>query len=84
MLIIFAPHQADAQSARDESSNPGYLGVQLMAGAFVGKTEPDGPAQAAGIEPGDGRPVSCPPMKPLFTAACLVAGIADAQHDIAF
>jgi serine protease Do len=53
MLIVFALHQADAQSARDESSNPGYLGVQLMAGAFVGKTEPDGPAQAAGVEPGD-------------------------------
>jgi hypothetical protein len=53
MLIIFASHQAGAQSPQDESSKRGYLGVQLMAGAFVGNTEPDGPAQAAGIEPGD-------------------------------
>jgi PDZ domain len=53
MLIIFASHQAHAQSPWDESSNRSYLGVQLIAGAFVGKTEPDGPAEAAGIEPGD-------------------------------
>jgi membrane-associated protease RseP (regulator of RpoE activity) len=52
MLIILASHQAGAQSPQDES-NGGYLGVQLMAGALVGTTEPDGPAQAAGIQPGD-------------------------------
>jgi membrane-associated protease RseP (regulator of RpoE activity) len=50
MLLIFASHHATAQ---DESSKRGYLGVQLMAGALVGSTEPEGPAQAAGIEPGD-------------------------------
>jgi len=53
MLIILASHQAGAQSPQDESSKRGYLGVQLMAGALIGSTEPDGPAQAAGIEPGD-------------------------------
>jgi C-terminal processing protease CtpA/Prc len=53
MLILLASHQAGAQSPQDESSKRGYLGVQLMAGALVGSTEPDGPAQAAGIEPGD-------------------------------
>jgi C-terminal processing protease CtpA/Prc len=53
MLIIFASHQADAQSVQDESSQPGYLGAQFIAGAFVGNTEPDGPAQVAGIQPGD-------------------------------
>jgi PDZ domain len=53
MLIIFASHQADAQSVQENSSKPGYLGIQLIAGAFVGKIESDGPAQAAGIEPGD-------------------------------
>jgi membrane-associated protease RseP (regulator of RpoE activity) len=53
MLIIFASHQAGAQGPQDESSKRGYLGVQLMTGAFVGNTEPDGPAQAAGIERGD-------------------------------
>jgi membrane-associated protease RseP (regulator of RpoE activity) len=53
MLIIFASHQADAQSVQENSSKPGYLGIQLIAGALVGKIESDGPAQAAGIEPGD-------------------------------
>ena len=53
MLIIFASSQAGAQSPQDQSSKRGYLGVQLMAGAFVASTEPDGPARAAGIEPGD-------------------------------
>jgi membrane-associated protease RseP (regulator of RpoE activity) len=53
MLVIFASYQAGAQTAQDESSKRGYLGVQLMAGALVGSTEPDGPAQAAGIKPGD-------------------------------
>jgi hypothetical protein len=53
MLIIFASNQAGAQSPQDESFKRGYLGVQLMAGALVGNTEPDGAAQAAGIEPGD-------------------------------
>jgi hypothetical protein len=53
ILIIFASHQAGAQSPQNESSKRGYLGVQLMAGALVGSTELDGPARAAGIEPGD-------------------------------
>ena len=53
MLIILASHQAGAQSPQDQSSKRGYLGVQLMVGAFVGNTESEGPAQAAGIEPGD-------------------------------
>jgi C-terminal processing protease CtpA/Prc len=53
MLIILASHQAAAQSPQNESSKRGYLGVQLMAGALVGNTESEGPAQAAGIEPGD-------------------------------
>ncbi len=53
MLIIFASHQADAQSVQENSSKPGYLGIQLIAGALVGKIESDRPAQAAGIEPGD-------------------------------
>jgi membrane-associated protease RseP (regulator of RpoE activity) len=53
MLIIFASNQAGAQSPQDQSFKRGYLGVQLMAGALVGNTEPDGAAQAAGIEPGD-------------------------------
>jgi len=53
MLIIFLSHQAGAQSPQGESSKRGYLGVQLLGGALVGSTEPDGPAQAAGIESGD-------------------------------
>jgi hypothetical protein len=53
MLIILASQQAGAQSPQNESSKRGYLGVQLMMGAFVGSTESEGPAQAAGIEPGD-------------------------------
>jgi len=53
MLIIFASHQAAAQIPQDESAKPGYLGIQLRAGAFVGNVEADGPAQSAGIEPGD-------------------------------
>jgi len=53
MLIILASHQAGAQSPQNESSTRGYLGVQLMTGALVGSTEPEGPAQAAGVEPGD-------------------------------
>jgi S1-C subfamily serine protease len=53
MLIILASHQAGAQSPQNESSKRGYLGVQLMAGALVGNTESEGPAQAAGIESGD-------------------------------
>jgi serine protease Do len=53
MLNIFASNQATAQCPRDESLRRGYLGVQLMAGALVGNTEPDGAAQAAGIELGD-------------------------------
>ena len=53
LLIILASHQAGAQSPQNESFKRGYLGVQLMAGALVGTTEPDGPAQAAGIQPGD-------------------------------
>jgi len=53
MLIILASQQADAQSPQNESSKHGYLGVQLMIGALVGNTESEGPAQAAGIEPGD-------------------------------
>ena len=60
MLIILASHQAGAQSPQAgaqspqaESSKRGYLGVELMSGALVTKAEPDGPAQAAGIQPGD-------------------------------
>jgi membrane-associated protease RseP (regulator of RpoE activity) len=53
MMVIFASYQANGQSPQDESSKRSYLGVQLMAGALVGSIEPDGPAQAAGIEPGD-------------------------------
>jgi predicted metalloprotease with PDZ domain len=53
MLIISASNQAGAQSPQDESFRRGYLGVQLMAGALVGSTEPDGAARAAGIESGD-------------------------------
>ena len=60
MLIILASHQAGAQSPQAgaqspqaESSKRGYLGVELMSGALVTKAEPDGPAQAAGIAPGD-------------------------------
>jgi predicted metalloprotease with PDZ domain len=53
MLIILASHQAGAQSPQDQSSKRGYLGVQLMVGAFVGSAESEGPAQAAGIESGD-------------------------------
>jgi hypothetical protein len=52
MLIIFGFNQAGAQSPHDESFKRGYFGVQLMAGAIVGNTEPDGAAQAAGVEPG--------------------------------
>jgi serine protease Do len=45
--------QAAAQSQQDQAAKRGYLGVQLRAGAFVGNIEPDGPAQAAGIQAGD-------------------------------
>ena len=49
-----AAESQDAQDPQgDSSSKRGYLGVQLMAGAIVGTIEPDGPARAAGIEPGD-------------------------------
>jgi len=51
--IAFAAHPADAQSPQSESSNRGYLGVQLVPGAIVGNVEADGPARTAGIEPGD-------------------------------
>lgn len=50
MLLVFASHQASAQN---ESSKRAYLGVQLQGGALVGNVEDNGPAQAAGIEPGD-------------------------------
>jgi len=50
ILLIFASHQATAQ---DDSSKRAYLGVQLQAGALVGDVNNSGPAQAAGIEPGD-------------------------------
>jgi mono/diheme cytochrome c family protein len=50
MLLVFASHQASAQ---DESSKRAYLGVQLQGGALVGSVADNGPAQAAGIEPGD-------------------------------
>jgi len=53
MLIMFASSQAGAQNPQDDSAKRGYLGVQLLGGALIGSTEPDGPAQAAGIEPGD-------------------------------
>jgi hypothetical protein len=50
MLLIFASHQATAQ---DDSFKRPYLGVQLQGGALVGNVNDNGPAQAAGIEPGD-------------------------------
>jgi membrane-associated protease RseP (regulator of RpoE activity) len=45
--------QAGTQSPQDNSAKHGYLGVQLLSGALVGSAEPDGPAQVAGIQPGD-------------------------------
>jgi hypothetical protein len=50
LLLIFASHQASAQ---DESSKRAYLGVHIQPGALVGNVDNNGPAQAAGIEPGD-------------------------------
>jgi mono/diheme cytochrome c family protein len=50
VLLVFVSHQASAQ---DDSSKRAYLGVQLQEGAPVGSVEDKGPAQAAGIEPGD-------------------------------
>jgi PDZ domain len=50
MLFIFASHQASGQ---DESSKRAYLGVGVQPGALVGNVDNNGPAQAAGIEPGD-------------------------------
>jgi len=50
MLFIIASHQAIAQ---DESSKRAYLGVQLQGGALVANVDDNGPAQLAGIQPGD-------------------------------
>ena len=51
MLILLASHQATAQD--EAPSRRAYLGIQLQAGALVGNVDDNGPAQAAGIEPGD-------------------------------
>jgi hypothetical protein len=50
ILLAFASHLAMAQ---DGSSTRAYLGVGLQPGALVGNVNDSGPAQAAGIQPGD-------------------------------
>ena len=50
ILLTFASHLAMAE---DNSSTRAYLGVGLQAGALVGNVSDSGPAQAAGIQPGD-------------------------------
>jgi len=43
----------DRRATPAQSFRRAYLGVQLQAGALVGDVENNGPAQAAGIQPGD-------------------------------
>jgi len=50
LLLMLASYPAAAQN---ESSTRAYFGVQLQPGALVGAVEENGPAQAAGIAPGD-------------------------------
>jgi S1-C subfamily serine protease len=50
ILLAFASHLALAQ---DGSSTRAYLGVGLQPGALVGNVSDSGPAQGAGIQPGD-------------------------------